>query len=86
MIPTGTVSASRAISIPGMGEFTMSTFRDPDHWKAGDDEPMTAAQKSYLATLSREAGEDFDEDEILSKAEAALLIEELERQTRRAQS
>jgi hypothetical protein len=27
--------------------------RDPDEWKTGD-EPMTAAQRSYLETLCRE--------------------------------
>lgn len=48
--------------------------RDPDEWKTGD-EPMTAAQRSYLETLSKEAGEDFDES--LSKAEASKRIDEL---------
>ena len=31
---------------------------------------MTAAQRSYLQTLATEAGEDFDESEELTKAEA----------------
>jgi hypothetical protein len=57
-------------------------FRDPEHWKTGD-EPMTAAQRSYLHTLATEAGEDFDEDEELTKAEAALRIEELQKRTGR---
>jgi hypothetical protein len=48
--------------------------RDPDEWKTGD-EPMTAAQRSYLETLAREAGEAVDEE--LSKAEASKRIEEL---------
>ena len=48
--------------------------RDPDEWKTGD-EPMTDAQRSYLETLSREAGEDFDET--LSKADASKRIDEL---------
>ena len=48
--------------------------RDPDEWKTGD-EPMTVAQRSYLETLSREAGEDFDET--LSKADASKRIDEL---------
>jgi hypothetical protein len=48
--------------------------RDPDEWKTGD-EPMTAAQRSYLETLSRDTGEEFDE--ALSKAEASKRIEEL---------
>lgn len=57
--------------------------RDPDEWKTGD-EPMTDAQRSYLETLCRETGEDFDED--LSKAEASKRIDELrERSPRLAQ-
>jgi len=48
--------------------------RDPDEWKTGD-EPMTDAQRSYLETLSREAGEEFDES--LTKADASKRIDEL---------
>lgn len=48
--------------------------RDPDDWKTGD-EPMTAAQRSYLETLSREAGEPFDGS--LSKADASKRIDQL---------
>ena len=48
--------------------------RDPDEWKTGD-EPMTAAQRSYLETLCRETGEEFDE--LLSKADASKRIDEL---------
>ena len=48
--------------------------RDPDEWKTGD-EPMTDAQRSYLETLCRETGENFDE--ALSKAEASKRIDEL---------
>jgi len=60
-------------------------FRDPEHWKTGD-EPMTAAQRSYLQTLATEAGEEFDESEQLTKAEAALRIEELQKRTGRKPS
>jgi hypothetical protein len=60
-------------------------FRDPEHWKTGD-EPMTASQRSYLQTLATEAGEDFDENAALTKAEAALRIEELQRRTGRVSS
>ena len=49
--------------------------RDPDEWKTGD-EPLTAAQRSYLETLAREAGEDIDIDR-LTKAEASKRIDEL---------
>lgn len=48
--------------------------RDPDQWKTGD-EPMTAAQRSYLETLCRETGEEFDD--ALSKADASKRIDEL---------
>ena len=48
--------------------------RDPDKWKTGD-EPMTDAQRSYLETLCRETGEEFDET--LSKADASKRIDEL---------
>jgi hypothetical protein len=48
--------------------------RDPDEWKTGD-EPMTAAQRSYLETLCRETGEPLDEN--LTKAEASKRIDEL---------
>lgn len=48
--------------------------RDPDEWKTGD-EPMTDAQRSYLETLCRDTGEEFDET--LSKAEASKRIDEL---------
>ncbi len=58
--------------------------RDPREWKTGD-EPMTAAQRSYLETLSTEAGETFDAGEQLTKAQAALRIEELQRKTGRGQ-
>lgn len=48
--------------------------RDPDEWKTGD-EPMTPAQRSYLETLCRDTGEEFDD--ALSKAEASKRIDEL---------
>jgi hypothetical protein len=48
--------------------------RDPDEWKTGD-EPMTAAQRSYLETLCRDTGEQFDDT--LTKAEASKRIDEL---------
>ena len=57
--------------------------RDPDEWKTGD-EPMTDAQRSYLETLCRETGEEFDAT--LSKADASKRIDELrERSPRLAQ-
>ena len=57
-----------------------NTLKDPDEWKTGD-ESMTGAQRSYLKTLSDEAGEKFDEN--LSKAEASKRIDELQQKTGR---
>ncbi len=59
-------------------------FRDPDEWKTGD-EPMTAAQRSYLHTLATEAGETLD-DAAMTKAEAAKKIDELQQRTGRGQT
>ncbi len=58
-------------------------IKDPDEWVTGD-EPMTGAQESYLRTLSRQAGEEFDEK--LNKAEASKRIDELQDQTGRGTS
>jgi len=51
-----------------------NTIKNPEDWKTGD-EPMTGAQRSYLDTLSSEAGEPVEDD--LTKAEASKRIEEL---------
>jgi Protein of unknown function (DUF3072) len=57
-----------------------NTRKDPDEWTTGD-EPMTGAQRSYLKTLSDEAGEPMDEN--LTKAEASKRIDALQRKTGR---
>ena len=54
--------------------------RDPSDWVTGD-EPMTAAQRSYLDTLAREAGEELPAD--LSKAQASEQIDRLQGETGR---
>ena len=54
--------------------------RDPDEWKTGD-EPMTAAQRSYLETLCNDTGETFDGN--LSKADASKMIDELRQRSPR---
>ena len=51
--------------------------RDPDQWVSGDD-PMTPAQRSYLDTLAKEAGEELPAD--LTKAAASQHIERLKAQ------
>ena len=62
------------------GEIGGNAEKNPENWVTGD-EPMTGAQKSYLLTLSEEAGAEFDES--LSKAEASIRIEELQAKTGR---
>jgi len=57
-----------------------NTVKDPDDWTTGE-EPMTGAQRSYLKTLSDEAGEPFDES--LTKAAASKRIDELQHKTGR---
>lgn len=57
-----------------------NTQKDPDEWTTGD-EPMTGAQKSYLKTLSDEAGVPYVED--LTKAAASKRIDELQQLTGR---
>ena len=56
------------------------TVKNPDEWTTGE-EPMTGPQRSYLETLCREAGEEFDPS--LTKAEASKKIEELQAKTGR---
>jgi Protein of unknown function (DUF3072) len=57
--------------------------KDPGSWVTGD-EPMTGAQRSYLDTLAREAGEQLSPD--LNKAEASEHIDRLQTKTGRGQS
>ncbi|MBI5160931.1 MAG: DUF3072 domain-containing protein [Micrococcales bacterium] len=54
-----------------------------DEWVTGD-EPMTAAQTSYLGTLAREAGEEVPAD--LTKAQASETINRLQAQSGRGAS
>jgi hypothetical protein len=57
-----------------------TTEKDPGDWVTGD-EPMTGAQRSYLDTLARDAGERLDPD--MTKAEASEQIERLQARTGR---
>jgi Protein of unknown function (DUF3072) len=52
--------------------------RDPDEWTTGD-EPITSAQRKYLASLATKAGEPIPEEDLdlLTKAEASERIDEL---------
>ena len=62
------------------GDGPGTTEKDPAHWVTGD-EPMTGAQRSYLDTLAREAGEVLPAD--LTKAEASEHIDRLQGETGR---
>ncbi len=57
-----------------------TTEKDPDDWVTGE-EPMTGAQRSYLDTLARDAGETLPAD--LTKAQASEHIERLQQVTGR---
>ncbi len=57
-----------------------NAIKNPDDWTTGAEE-MTGAQRSYLTTLSQEAGEEVDD--ALSKAEASKKIDELQHKTGR---
>lgn len=60
-----------------------NAVKDPSEWTTGD-EPMTGAQKSYLKTLSDQAGEEMDET--LNKGDASKKIDELQHKTGRGAS
>jgi hypothetical protein len=57
-----------------------TTEKDPSDWVTGD-EPMTGAQRSYLDTLARQAGEQLPAD--LTKAQASEHIDRLQAETGR---
>ena len=59
-----------------------TAVKDTDDWVTGD-EPMTGAQRSYLDTLAREAGEEIPAT--LTKAEASDHIDRLQQATGRGQ-
>lgn len=76
MAPDSTADDAADATTPGVG----SPEKDPSDWVTGN-EPMTGPQRSYLETLSREAGEDLDES--LNKAQASARIDELQTRTGR---
>ena len=61
---------------------TQPAEKDPSDWVTGG-EPATGAQKSYLETLARQAGEEVPDD--LNKADASRKIDELQEETGRGQ-
>ena len=65
---------------PDVPPAALNPEKDPDQWVTKD-EPMTGPQRSYLQTLCREAGEEFNQN--WTKAEASKKIEELQQKTGR---
>ena len=59
-----------------------SAEKDPSEGVTGG-EPAPGAQKSYLHTLARQAGEEVPDD--ISKADASIKIDELQEETGRGQ-
>lgn len=59
---------------------TREDVPDPQTWATGD-EPMTQAQRGFLESLARDAGETLPAD--LTKAEASEHIDRLQEQTGR---
>ena len=65
---------------PDVPPASLNPEKDPDEWVTKD-EAMTGPQRSYLQTLCREAGEEFNKN--WTKAEASKKIEELQQKTGR---
>ncbi len=74
------MTQSRWTRHPDTSRPDLDPTKDPEDWVTGD-EPMTGPQRSYLETLSREAGEEPDNS--MTKAEASERIDELQRATGR---
>jgi hypothetical protein len=66
---------SASLTADGDPAQSAAAEKDPGDWVTGE-EPMTAPQASYLQTLCRETGEEFDES--ITKAEASRRIDELQ--------
>jgi hypothetical protein len=74
------MSDTNGETLGARGDDDTSASKDPADWVTGD-EPMTGAQRSYLDTLAREAGEELPAD--LTKAQASEHIERLQAKTGR---
>ena len=72
--------AQGTIGATGEAQQDPALQKDPADWVSGD-EPMTPAQKSYLDTLAKQAGEELPAN--LTKAEASEHIDRLQKATGR---
>ena len=68
---------------PDVPAASLNPEKDPDEWVTKN-EPMTGPQRSYLQTLCREAGEEFNE--AWTKAEASKKIDALQGKTGRGKT
>ena len=68
---------------PDVPAASLNPEKDPDEWVTKN-EPMTGPQRSYLQTLCREAGEEFNE--AWTKAEASKKIDALQEKTGRGKT
>jgi hypothetical protein len=75
LAPSGRVAMGCRGYRQAMSTNETTPAKDPDDWATGD-EPATAAQMSYLATLAHDSGREAPEG--ISKAEASKLIDELQ--------
>jgi hypothetical protein len=67
---------------PPTPDANLANGPDPRDWGTGD-EPISPAQRAQLEALYTQAGEDIPEDlDELTRAEATLEIEELQRLAR----
>ncbi len=77
---SSTHASINSLSVPKHKSQEYNVVKDADTWTTGDEE-MTGAQKSYLKTLSDQAGGEFDDS--LTKADASKTIDELQQKTGR---
>ena len=81
--PDQTDAVPEPDTIGARADDSSSASKPTEDWVTGD-EPMTGAQRSYLDTLAREAGEELPAD--LTKAQASDHIERLQASTGRGTS
>ena len=68
---------------PDVPPASLNPEKDPDEWVTKN-EPMTGPQRSYLQTLCREAGAEFNQN--WTKVAASKKIDELRQKTGRGKS
>lgn len=75
--PQAKEAVQEMIGATGDAQGENNLEKDPSEWVSGDD-PMTEAQRSYLDTLAKQAGEQLPAS--LTKAEASQHIDRLKTQ------